>query len=293
MGKKFEKRFTGIVLTLFLMILLSVPVSAAAAKMNDLGYSDEPSRVYTEYDLNGDGTADRLSIELGNKSEGGDYMRLVIRINGKAALTRKYSVEGTFGIKAKILKLANGKTYLFIADALMNDYVGLCSLFRYNGTKLVKSYDFRTLGGLLWHTEVNRVHGDPTAVSGNTISFTESFQTPALANTKTQLKLVYKGGKLQLSSRYGKISAVSGKNPAGKKYKLLKDVTVYPTGTSTTPARTLQKGSLLKISKFCIANGTLRFRVVDSAGRSGYVNALDYSEENGVQHALFEGLYYS
>ena len=293
MFKEYGKHFFRAVFAVLLMSLLSVPVFAAGPKLTDLGYSEIALRGYTEYDLNGDGTADKLSIELEDEQEAGDFGRLVVKINNKALLTRNYGKDGTFGIHAAIIKLLNGRTYLFLEDAMMHDYVGLCSLFRYTGTKLVKSFDFRTLNGHLWFNGIERAYGIPTAVSGNTITFTEHFHTPALGSTDTQLKISYKGGKLQPASSYGKITAVSGKNPAGKKYKLLKDVSAYETGTSTRLARKFKKGSLLKLSSFCIANGTLRFRVVNSAGRSGYVNALNACVVNGIRRPYFEGLGYA
>ena len=286
-------RYAAAAAAVFLLTLLMAVPAAAEEGVIDLGYSEKYSRTYTKYDVDGDGSPDKISIGLGEKQEEGSYNKLIIRINGKAAFTKRYAYEGTFGAKVRLITLKNGKVYLYLEDS-MGDYHTLCALFRYNGTKLVKAFDFKKLNGLFPADKLEHVHGDPERVSGNTISFMERFQCGALAYTSVAMKIVYKSGKLQLSSRYLKMNGING-SEGGKYYKLVTGISAYPTATASKVARNFKKGTLLRISQLVIGqNGDIRFRATSSSGRYGYISVHRQAKnEEGIHTPLFEGLDYA
>lgn len=275
-----------------LLITLTAAPAHAQAQLVDLGYSEQPSRTYADYDVTGDGKADTLDIYLADKSDDTRYMKLTLEVNGKPAYTKKYTYEGTFGATIKLITLKNGRVYLYLKDS-PGDFTTVCSLYRFNGTKFVKSFDFRTLGGQLDSDKLSYVTGNPTGVSGNTITFREHFQCDATGSTATDMRIVYKSGKLKLATRYFSMKGINGSS-AGKRYKLRTMVTAYPSATATKVTKKFGKGSLLKVTQLYIGNnGIMRFRVVNPAGRVGYLNAHKSATVGGEKMPLFEGLDYA
>ncbi len=279
------------VLCLLAAFIAAVPAFAAQKPLVDLGFSEKESRYYTQYDVTGDGKADKFLIGLSQEKEGGSYGRMTILINGAVVFQRDYDIEGCFGTNVKLITVKSGRVFIYLKDTL-GDFNSVCALFKFNGKKLIKMYDFRTLNGLLPKKGYSYVTAAPTAVSGNVISFHEGLQCPALGTTGWDMKLVYKGGKFQLTSRYAKMNGVDGKSP-NKKYKLRADITAYPTATAAKVGRKFRKGTLLRVTQLVIGNGFVRFKVINSAGRYGYVSILRGATVGGSRYPIFEGLDYA
>ena len=291
MKSVWSKVITAAAVLLLFAAFFAIPASAAQPPLVDLGYSEKFSRTFTKYDVTGDGTPDKISIGLGEKQEEGYYRKLIVRINGKAAFTKWYTYEGTFGARVMILRLTGGRVYVFIKDS-MGDFCSLCSLFRYVGGKLVKSFDLRTMGGIYPKGKLEYPTGLPLKVSGNYITCSAFFQCPALAGTGFNVKLVLKSGKLQLASRYIAMKGINGSEPNAK-YKLRETVPAYATAKAAKAGRFFKKGSLVRVTTMVFGDGFIRFRIVNASGRSGYISVLRNVKTGGLTYPLFEGLDYA
>ena len=285
----------------------AMPAQAATASFKDFGFSTAATRTVSKYDITGDGKNDKIVMKMSGMSGNGSYSKVDIVVNGKDALNLSYpSGDGTFGISTGIVTLQNGKKYFYLADALMNDYQSVVTLYNYNNKaqRLIVEYDFLTMNNLYPEDSPGRIldyrHATIKGVSGNVITVDLGFQCSALAQVRARFKLSYRKGKLQLYSRYGNILTVGGKS-VGTPKKLLVKTVAFKEGNSPKATRNFYKNSMLKISKLYIGNKILRFRVKNAAGRAGYIDCLKARrvtrKHDGVKYVtrapLFEGLGYA
>ncbi len=282
-------------LVMGMMVLLAVPV-AAQSPLIRVGYLSTKSKTLRNYDITGDGKADKLSIGLGNPTEEGTFKKLILRLEGKAIFTKQYKDEGTFGVTVKILTMKDKSVYIYLSDALLNDYVSLCGLFKYNGTKLVRVFDFITFNGQ-YKTSVNHSlftyqKGEPYAVDGNRILVNVHFQCAALAQVAMRTYLVHKDGRPRLSTRYLHVVTIGGK-PASNYFKLVGKLKGYARSTGTLAGATFEANEELHVPELYVGKGILRFIVVNRDGEYAFLDAHKYFTSSGKKFPIFRGLSYS
>ena len=148
---------------LFAVVLSGFPYRMYAAtpvKNSAKCYDISANRVYTEYDITGDNKKDEIEVKTVSSSVDSSLINgLTVYINKKNCLENTYSaiVKPTI----KLIRLKNGKPYLYISATNQDDSYNSGDIYRYQSSKLYKVLNLTGLVGKV------RSYWDDYAWDGN------------------------------------------------------------------------------------------------------------------------------
>lgn len=200
-------------------------------------------------DLNGDGKKDRITFTPSQKSYD-MYQKMTISVNGKKVKTIKDRYFYYYSYEYKVLKLANGKSFLYLHTIAENDD-GPCYLYQYKSGKLSRLISFtENVRGCRWVTSLK--------TKGNQLFATlEDSDAPGLGAVFFKASYTYKDGKFHKDSNVHKIKAYTnlktGKSGVStltttREFRIYSDkmcmkyITTVPVGTKLKVTKTYRKG---------------------------------------------------
>lgn len=204
-------------LFLFLFLFAMVMVPARFAKADMIVLRD--GRMYTEHDVTGDRRADMFSISMGNYQGYGEYKAVVVRVNGKKQVINGSRWDSFYDLDARLYKLKNRKTLLYIGAHGDNDHIYLNGLYEYKNGSWKRILNLNNCFGKYRQYE----RGDVISCSGNTLKVRHEVMTWSLGLCRVDYTYAYKSGKLKRTSTYGKL--ISQSIRGGGKYLKVKRCT--------------------------------------------------------------------
>lgn len=236
-------------------------------------------KTYTSYDITGDGKKDTIKI---TRTKGGmEYNKLTVSINGKKTVyNRNY-----YDVLTKIIKLQNGKVYLWIKGEAENGDDPWEALYQYNSStgKLKKALNFQT------YTKLYSNHSGTTItkVSGNSIYVTQYMMSTPLAGVNFTYTYKYSGGKFARTSSSGTIKSVTNISGYGTlKYKR----TLYTSATSTKKVATVAAGTKAKATAIYMSGSRICVKIKTKSGTTGWVKCSNKFAETSL---LFKNTWYA
>lgn len=256
----------------FLLIMLAVcmfqvkPVKAAGFTRLSL------NRTYTAYDVTGDGRRDR--IRIATTGRGGYFNRVRVIINGKNRLVKNFSSFQPTAVRFRICTLSNRKPFLFME--CMGDSINESSacLYQYSGGRLKTVLNLRNM---LSRKYFYKYYFDVKKVSGNTITFLAGGLAYNTGAIDFDMSYAYRGGRFVRTSTTTRLAERNIRWASGKtnNYTVVKRFQTYKKAGSKVKSFAPQIGERVKITHICIRNKVPYFRIVDSRGRTGWMNGIN------------------
>lgn len=223
------------------------------------------NRVYSTYDITGDGRADRICIKTSKDTSGNWINKTSVIINGKNFAS--YS-GGAYEVTAKLYTLQNKKPFLYLY-ACADNYDGpVCGIFQYRSGRLKQIINCQTVfKGYGAH-----LYGDVVKIKNNTMSVKFFVMSWTVGPSYYTLNYVYKDGTLKRASSKVASIEMSGLKYRGYTYVTASyDMKVY-TGTDTQKkAFTLKKGQKVKFTGAYIKSGKHLLQIQTQSGKKGWI----------------------
>lgn len=271
-------------ITLFVVFCISIMVAVKGLKTNDsIGekLSLKQNVEYFQYDVTGDGKADKVEIQQKEHKDNNESITLKVLINDQLAFQEKELYEPNWYVD--LIKLANGKVF-FSIGARENDYVLTLKLYAYKDGKLECVHDF-------YQNYKDYASGyivNINNVSGNIIETEINAQFLVTGSVQYNMYLEYKDGSFKnASSEFPiKYKEMSKKN----KWTVNRTIKTYKEAGSKDVAYTLKKGNVVKIYKVIYKNDEVYFQVVNSKGKTGYMEGVkEYQNISFFKEVMFAG----
>ena len=257
-------------------------------------YALKTGVTYSSYDVTGDGESDTIKVALSG-IEGDRYSRIKVLVNGKTALNQKAGGYSDY-VEAQLIKLKNGKTFLYFFGPFENDDSDVCAVFRYSGGKFKMNIDCNKGFGRKIGSHFG---GKIKKVSGNAMIVTFGVMSYMAGNIQADYTYRYKGGKLKKASSIGKIRIgwwVSEEGKRSKAYVVKKNITAYKSASCKAKKFTIKKGQKAKFLRVYVKGNTVRF-LMKAGGRTGWIkvanrydSSLMYKRSDGGYEPPFKGL---
>ncbi|HEX3078187.1 MAG TPA: hypothetical protein VHQ24_15100 [Lachnospiraceae bacterium] len=223
-----------------------------------------------EYDLNGDGTPEKILYKSVFDEESYS-VKMKLYINGKLCYS-KVSIN-SFGTQLQVLDIDTSDSYQELYLHAVMDSDGICNpeLVRYDGEKLTKLSGFNPNKPNkyfdLYRFGIDKVNGDGT--------FTIFADTPIYSDAfgcyTCEIKYQVKGNTVSLVP-----TKTYSFTQYSRDYKYVARVTipVYVKAGSKTVSFRVKKGESLSVDKFYVTQaGKVYIKVINSKGESGWVKS--------------------
>ena len=241
-------------------------------------------RMYTEHDVTGDRRADMFSISMGNYQGYGEYKAVVVRVNGKKQVINGGRWDSFYDLDARLYKLKNRKTLLYIGAHGDNDHIYLNGLYEYKNGSWKRILNLNNCFGKYRQYE----RGDVISCSGNTLKVRHEVMTWSLGLCRVDYTYAYKSGKLKRTSTYGKLISQSIRG-GGKYLKVKSNINVYKYCGSGKKLLTLRRGAKIRVEKWRVVNGKFYYQI-NCKGRRGWINGI--TKRNSVGNPQYSNVYY-
>lgn len=251
-------------------LLVATPTDAFAASPKATKgakvYTLKANKLYKSYDITGDKRADRIKIVSSKSAEGG-FQGIKVVVNGKTVYRNKKAAGMSSGPQVKLIKLKNGKPFLFLSAYSDNPDTDLSVVLAYKSGKLKTAIDGNKALGkkFSWDSTVGRIQ----KVSGNTITMTYSTSSYMFGAVEATYSYTYKSGKLKAAST-GTFKVAEGK----KSYKALKPITVYKNTACKAKKFIIAKGDKVKFTNIFVKGNTVRVKVKVGA-KTGWIKCAN------------------
>lgn len=280
----FEKILVPV--TLFVIFCISITVAVKGLKSNSNDSTGEKVSLeknveYSQYDVTGDGRTDKVEIQQKKHKDNNESITLKVLINDQLAFQEKELYEPYWYVD--LIKLANGKVF-FSIGARENDYILTLKLYAYKDDKLECVHDFYENYNNYASSYIVNIHN----VFGNTIETEVSAQFHVTGGVQYDMDLEYKDGSFKnTSSEFPiKYKEMSKKN----KWTVNRTIKIYKEAGSKDTAYTLKKGNVVKIDKVIYKNDEVYFQVVNSKGKTGYMEGVkEYQDISFFKEVMFAG----
>lgn len=269
-------------------LLVATPTDAFAASPKATKgatiHTLKPDTTYTKYDITGDGQPDTIEVETDYYFHWDDAGEcFYVNINGdRWRFDTRY-----YGIRARLVNLANGTPYLYLCAWSDNDDAEVCSLWKKDGDYLRRVIDCnKGFGSKIGY----HPGGDIKKVSGNSITFTFTQMSYYAGGISADFTYKYKNGTLKKTSSTGKIQV--GPKKAKNTYKALKKIKAYKNTKCKSVKFTIKKGQKVKFLKAYVKGNTVRFQV-KAGGRTGWLKVPTSSRSSLLHQGEppFKGLH--
>ncbi len=272
MKPKFKYQFMFVLCFGILATCLMIkPATAYAA-----GAGNEPEGILTltkdtiyEYDLNGDGTTEKLQYQLSGDED--QYKAILkVYINDKLCLTKED--DGfSFGVRLLDLDQNDNSLDLFLYTTMESDCVKNAFFARYNGEKLAKYADF-DIEKLA--KDFNTYRYSLAQLDGDgkfTIVIDTPKYSPAIGCYYCYMPFQLKDGKVTvIPVKTYTLTKESGKYL----YKAAKLFNVYEKAGSKKVVYQVKKGARVTFDKMAISkSGKVYCRVKNSKGKTGWIKS--------------------
>jgi len=266
------------------MLIPGRNVQAATAGV----YTLATGKQYTQYDVTGDGKADKVKLTATGLSW--DYnappSTLKIKVNGKTAYTLKTTI-GVYEFDVKLLTLSNGKAYLFLDAAADADMYHVTYILQYKKSsgKFKIVYDIQNL----FQKYNPYVIAESQSVSGKKIVIRLNFMNYTLGGVYCDLTFKYESGSLTQKASMSISKIVSNRTNSGRTLTANKSMTAYKTATLKSKSFTITAGTKVTVSAFSYKNGKLAIKV-QANGKTGWIAAAtSYSSTQPFKEVYYAG----
>lgn len=265
---------------IFLAAPVTVQAKASSVRLN-------VNRTYEQYDLTGDGKADRLKVSS-DRLDRYTYRDYRIHLNGKKALSVATG-RLVFDLKIERLQLDNKKIYLAIIPVSDNGDVPGAAIYQCKGGRFSKAADLNDMSKIGYHNSVRIIKA-----AGNKITVEHSVMSYALGSISFRLDYQYKNGKLvQVTTK-----------PKLTDFYLKHIKKAYWTSNYTLPVlrslggkrvATLKKGQKAKIDRICLnaKHNKIYLHVKIKGGRSGWVKGWTKDTSLSTSTGMFAEVQYT
>ncbi len=220
-------------------------------------------KVYRQYDITGNGKRDTLQIKkIGDKDN--MFEGIHVYVNDRKVLTE---MNWYYELKAKVIRLKNGKDYLFFHFSGDNDD-GASGIYEYKNGGLKKCVDLvSVINNMGYHS-----WADIDRVEDNTVIVDHSSMSYALANVHFESRYQFRNGKLKLQSNSHKVTGYyNGKGKLGiKKLTATKSAILYREKTMKNIKGRMKKGDKLRVMECYISGKMISYYVELENGKSGW-----------------------
>lgn len=218
---------------------------------------------YYNYDITGDGMADRFRLYPRYRIDNYTYKGLRIQVNGISyEFPWAYSDDYFESASYDIVTLANGKVFVFLNVYLDED--DICqSLYQYINGRFYLALDFVAPISFTLHPETSIVD-----VRDNTITIKQSTQLPRIAYADLVYSYNYANGNFARTSNVAKIASYSY---APSYLKVKKSVTWYKNKECKKKKGTLKKSTYAKPVELYIGKKNISIKIKTKSGKTGWV----------------------
>ncbi|HAM15643.1 MAG TPA: hypothetical protein DCP91_07275 [Eggerthellaceae bacterium] len=245
-----------------------------------------------KYDITGNGKPDAITFVLA-KSDDNWAETLRIYVNGKLCRTVKgLDGNGFFptGVTAKYLRMKNGAAFLFVK----------CDANNGDGSQLVLQYHGKRLSAVASANSLPAGYGNhrqlvDAIASGNTVRATYRYMTMTAGAVEFTYTYKMKNGKLLRTGNTTSILSYGVSNGPYRTGKLFAPARVAFSAFTNTTLNTVKyrvsAGQKVKISRVCMKQGKLFFRMTTEDGDSGWIEALKHGVGSKGTDTLLIGTY--
>ncbi len=234
-------------------------------------------KTYKSWDIDGDGSKDRLVIKRPNEHDAKVY------VNGKCKYTFKGGYGGSDSYDLAMVSLESGKNLLFMR--VMGDNADgpgrlidwseeknkLVNIFNISNAAVVADYGFH-------------IYVEPISVSKDTVKISFFNYNYLVGGVEFSFDYRYVDGKMKRVSNYGKIiemhKMTNGEVVKTNSLVAARKINVYKkpgSGKSTNLQQTIKKGKRVKFTGIWTNGNQLWMRVTVN-GKKGYIKC--YKEDN-------------
>lgn len=243
----------AIAIALSVLAIVFAPSEAHAVKASNgaKAYSLSANRTYTNYDVTGDRKADKFYVYSWTSSNS-TSPTFAVYINDK----RVFATSGYYYYaKINLIKLKNGKCFLYLANPSDNDDASVCGVFKYSGGKLKQVINCNKGFGTAARSHTG---GEVTKVYGNKMSVKFRVMSVMTAYTEGTYVYKYRNGTLKKTSKFGKLKVGYNSKNANKALKSMK---AYRTTTCKSTKFLIKKGQTVHFKKVYVKGSTIRYQV--------------------------------
>lgn len=261
---KLKNSYKKIVFFLFFCVMTIAPAKLTKADTIVL----RAGRMYTDYDVTGDRKADKFSVSAGNSVGYGYYKSVVLRVNGRKQVLNADRWTEFEWIDARLYRLKNKKTLLYIGAHGDNDHIYINGIYEYKGGSWKRILNLNNCFGKYRQYE----RGEVIACSGNSLKIRHEVMTWSLGLCRVDYTYNYTNGRMKRTSTYGKLIRQSIRG--GSKYlNVSRNITVYKYCESGKKLLTLRKGAKIKVEKWRVVNGKFYYQI-NYKGKRGWIRGL-------------------
>lgn len=265
--------FAAVLMALFMIAILPNSAFAVKASNGAKAFELRENVTYSQYDVTGDKKADKIKIVASYKN---NYVgeKISIIINGKTAFSKKTFF---FSMKTQLIKLKNGKCFMYLYGPTDNGDAEICALYQVKGSKLKRIVDFNKGFGT---KAGNHVGGEVLNVSGNSATLRFRVMAYMSGNTYADYSYRYKSGTLKKISKTGKLKV--GEYTGKSSFAAKKNIIAYKSTKCTSKKFTIKKGQKVKFLKVYVKGNTVRY-YVKANGKSGWIKVAN-SYKSALMH---------
>lgn len=265
-SSKKRKCWQMFLLVCFCSLIFSINVEAKNPTLKTL----KLGKTYTKYDANGNKKADEIKVSALKTDKYGfssiDALR--VYVNGKRVGTLK--PRGiAYNAEVKLITLKNRKVYFDIQAMGDNQDRTIYGIYQVKGGKLKKILNqqkaVKNVGYHIGYTT--------RKVKGNTITMRYNFMSYALGDFEADFTYKYKGGKLVLASKSGKIVSTRLNYLKKKYFTANRNFKIYKSANGTKTKFTLKKGEKVKFTKCYVGSRGCYYYLKTSKGKTGWLKS--------------------
>ncbi|MCD8200198.1 MAG: hypothetical protein LUD25_04535, partial [Coriobacteriaceae bacterium] len=268
----------GLLCLFAVVLLLPQQAQAKGFSINKIAME----KTVTKYDVNGNGNNDTVEFtKTGKFKASGEtlYKQLIVSINGTETPLFQQT-HGFASASAELVTLKNGARYIWLTGAygLGSDDEDMdpWNIF-YKCNKKDKLVIAVKCDKYVLKFGSSEPNNTVLGGKGNKVTVTENLSLP-FDSTRVQFTYKYKGGKLKLASKAGKVVG-SGTSKKPNKGNLVKAQKLYAKPMAKKSSTTLAKNTKVTYKKVYISKKALRVQVKSSTGKTGWIRCAKNSEE--------------
>lgn len=268
--KKLKTYFAGILAGILLFSSAGTAMAEPAAKTkNPSMMTLETNRTYQQFDITGDGKADRISFKLKPTYSGlvprQGYLK--VYVNEKTALTLKdryYQGDYTGKYDVKLCTVNPEDIFLFVRAISCTDHCNFARLYRYKNGKLQQMLDLKKIYKKIF---LYRESMDVKEVTDRGIVFRWYGQAGAVGALNWTTTMAWNGYKFYRPSKICRVT----EEDRNRSWTAERTFSVYRTAALKTKVFFVKAGDKVKITHVYNNSKRLFVRVVNKKGQAGWV----------------------
>lgn len=280
---RMKKRRALPLVTVFLFLLLfgaCITVQGAVIAPTELA----TEQTYQKYDINGDGTSDKLQITCAISNDQTANTRILV--NGKLLWQKK--TGNCTGSRVVLFSSSDGQIYLNLKEGAANDHILSDLLLTYSGGKLVTAADLQKM---LRNTVQGRWNSQIVHVSGSQVKVLCTAMPNGLGQIQYNATYQLKGKTAKLTSTIMKVVYSKDAHPflgGSNRWTTTRSLNGHKSVKDASVVCKAAKNETIKINWIYFGKSYTWVKIQNAKGQGGWVRCpLKSSSNSFVKEAFF------